>query len=166
MCTTPPLSCRTPSSSAASRGTKTKPSRPDGELDNGPIRRARQLCVERDVDVSVAHPVVVDIGPSVVLAHAAHAPTTPGPAVGSSISSGHESGTACDALDGPGSPRLVLVREPDQLGVERAHPQLSFGVRLVELAEPNRHVPTDDDGTPAGLDEDALVPVRVPGRWQ
>src|SRR5574337_755661 len=39
------------------------------------------------------------------------------------------------------SPRLVLVREPDQLGVERAHPQLAFGVRLVELAEPNRHVP-------------------------
>jgi hypothetical protein len=37
-----------------------------------------------------------------------------------------------DALDGAGSPRLVLVREPDQLGVERAHPQLAFGVRLIE----------------------------------
>ena len=34
----------------------------------------------------------------------------------------------------------MLVREPDQLGVERKHPQLAFGVRLVELAEPNRHV--------------------------
>ena len=32
----------------------------------------------------------------------------------------------------------MLVREPDQLGVERAHPQLAFGVRLVELAEPDR----------------------------
>src|SRR5438105_710132 len=45
-----------------------------------------------------------------------------------------------DALDGGGSPRLVLVREPDQLGVERAHPQLALGVRLVKLAEPNRDV--------------------------
>ena len=45
-----------------------------------------------------------------------------------------------DALDGAGSPRLVLVREPDQLGVERTHTQLALGVRFVELAEPNRHV--------------------------
>jgi len=29
----------------------------------------------------------------------------------------------------------VLVREPDQLGLEGADPQLSFGVRLVELAD-------------------------------
>ena len=58
------------------------------------------------------------------------------------------------------------MREPDKLGLERAHPQLSFGVRLVELAEPNRHVAADDERTPARLDEDALVPVRVPGRWQ
>jgi hypothetical protein len=35
----------------------------------------------------------------------------------------------------------VLVREPDQLGVERAHPQLAFGVRLVELAEPTATSP-------------------------
>src|SRR5207248_6884560 len=60
------------------------------------------------------------------------------------------------ALDGAGSPRLVLVREPDQLGVEPAHPQLAFGVRLVALAEPNRHVAADDDRTPAGLDDDHL----------
>src|SRR5262249_51861050 len=38
------------------------------------------------------------------------------------------------------SPRLLHVREPDQLRVERAHPQLAFGVRLVEPADPNRHV--------------------------
>src|SRR5512133_159427 len=61
-----------------------------------------------------------------------------------------------DALDRAGSPRLVLVREPDQLGIERAHQQLAFGVRLIELAEPNRHVAADDDRTPASLDDDHL----------
>src|ERR687897_2969834 len=54
------------------------------------------------------------------------------------------------------SPRLVRVSEPDQLGVEREHPQLAFGVRLVELAEPNRHVAADNDRTPASLDDDHL----------
>src|SRR5215207_11676480 len=54
------------------------------------------------------------------------------------------------------SPRLVLVREPDQLRVERTHPQLAFGVRLVELAEPHRDVAADDDRTPASLDDDRL----------
>ena len=58
--------------------------------------------------------------------------------------------------DGAGSPRLVRVREPDQLGVERAHSQLAFGVRLVELAEPDRHVAADNDRTPACLDDDHL----------
>src|SRR5689334_23871621 len=61
-----------------------------------------------------------------------------------------------DALDGAGSPRLVLVREPDQLGVERAHPQLAFGARLVELAKPNRHVAANEDRAPASLDDDDL----------
>ena len=60
------------------------------------------------------------------------------------------------ASDSACSPRLVLVREPDQLGAERAHPQLAFSVRLVELAEPHRHVAADDDRTPAGLDDDHL----------
>jgi hypothetical protein len=50
----------------------------------------------------------------------------------------------------------MLVREPDQLRVERAHPQLAFGVRLIELAEPNRHVAAHDDRTPAGPDDDHL----------
>src|SRR6266536_5470421 len=59
-------------------------------------------------------------------------------------------------LDGAGSPWLVLVREPDQLGVERAHPQLAFGVRLIEFDEPNRHVAADDDRTLARLDDDHL----------
>src|SRR6185295_72251 len=70
------------------------------------------------------------------------------------------------ALHGARPPGLVFVREPDELGLEGEHPQLAFGARLVELAEPNRHVAADDDRTPARLDEDALVAVRVPGRWQ
>src|SRR5262245_28443521 len=59
-------------------------------------------------------------------------------------------------LHGARPPRLVLVREPDQLGLERASPQLALGARLVELAEPNRHVAADDDRTPARLDDDHL----------
>ena len=58
----------------------------------------------------------------------------------------------------------MLVREPDQLGLERAHPQLAFGVRLVELAEPNRHVARDDDRTPASLDDDHLYAACVARR--
>src|SRR5690349_5379204 len=61
-----------------------------------------------------------------------------------------------DALAPAGLPRLVLVREPDQLGVERAHPQLAFGARLVELAKPNRHVAANDYRAPASLDDDHL----------
>src|ERR687888_73534 len=61
-----------------------------------------------------------------------------------------------DASDGAGSPWLVLVREPDQLGVERTHPQLAFGVRLVELAGPNRPGAPDDERTPASLADDHL----------
>src|SRR4051812_50219585 len=53
-----------------------------------------------------------------------------------------------------GSPWLVLVREPDRLGLERTHPQLAFGVRLVELAEPDRHLAAHDDPRAAGLGDD------------
>ncbi|HMK91699.1 MAG TPA: hypothetical protein VK576_01755, partial [Thermoleophilia bacterium] len=56
------------------------------------------------------------------------------------------------------------MREPDQPGAERTHPQLAFGVRLVELAEPNRHVAADDDRTPASLDDDHLRAACVAGR--
>jgi hypothetical protein len=45
----------------------------------------------------------------------------------------------------------VLVRGPDQLGVERAHPQLAFGLRLVELAAPDRHFSAGDHRTLATL---------------
>ena len=41
----------------------------------------------------------------------------------------------------------MLVGEPDELGLERAHPQLALGARLVELAEANGHVAADDDRT-------------------
>ena len=55
------------------------------------------------------------------------------------------------------------MREPDQLGVERKHPQLAFGVRFGELAEPDRHVAADDYRTPAGLDDDDLHAALWPG---
>src|SRR6266542_4977222 len=58
------------------------------------------------------------------------------------------------ALHDARPPGLVLVREPDELGLERAHPQLALGARLVELAEANGHVAADDDRTPARLDDD------------
>src|SRR3954452_12763920 len=66
--------------------------------------------------------------------------------------------------DGAGAPWLVLVREPDQLGVERTHPQLALGGRLVELSEPDRHVAADDDRTLAILDDDHLHSARVARR--
>ena len=39
-------------------------------------------------------------------------------------------------------------------GVERTYPQLAFGVRLVEFAEPHRDVAGDDDRAPASGDHD------------
>ena len=59
----------------------------------------------------------------------------------------------------------MLVREPDQLGLERAHSQLAFGARLVEFAEANRHVADDDDRTPACLNDDHLQPTCVDRPW-
>src|SRR3954454_12490306 len=50
-----------------------------------------------------------------------------------------------DASNGAGSPWLVLVREPDELGVERTHPQLAFGLRLLEPAAPHPPVAAADD---------------------
>ena len=70
---------------------------------------------------------------------------------------------AGDASDGSGPPWLVRVREPDELRVERTYQQLALGVRIVELAEPHRHVPADDDRTPAGLDDDHLRAGCGPG---
>jgi len=58
----------------------------------------------------------------------------------------------------------VHVREPDELGLGRAHPQLALGARLVELAEPNRHVAAYDDRTPASLDDDHLPAASVARR--
>jgi ribosomal protein S18 acetylase RimI-like enzyme len=53
----------------------------------------------------------------------------------------------------------VLVREPDQLGLERTHPQLTLGLRLVELLEPHRHVTADHDRMPARLDHALRTPI-------
>jgi hypothetical protein len=58
----------------------------------------------------------------------------------------------------------VLVREPDELGLERTHPQLALRARLVELAEANGHVAADDDRPPRGLDDDDLQAARVARR--
>ncbi len=41
-------------------------------------------------------------------------------------------------------PRLVLVREPDLLRVERPDQPLAFRARLVGLGEEDRHVAADD----------------------
>jgi hypothetical protein len=43
------------------------------------------------------------------------------------------------------------VREPDQPRGPAHVRAVAFGVRLLELAEPNRHVAADDDRTPASL---------------
>jgi hypothetical protein len=58
----------------------------------------------------------------------------------------------------------VLVREPDQLWVQREHPQLAFALRRFELPEPDRHVAADDDRAPARLDDDHLHPAGVARR--
>src|SRR5215510_7681705 len=62
------------------------------------------------------------------------------------------------------SPRLIRVREPNQFGGDRKHTQLAFGVRLVKLAEPNRHIPANDERTPASLDNNHLHPGCVARR--
>jgi hypothetical protein len=49
-------------------------------------------------------------------------------------------------------------------GSRREHAQLAFGVRLVELAEPHRHVAADDERAPACLDDDHLHAPRVTRR--
>ena len=46
------------------------------------------------------------------------------------------------------------MREPDELGVERPHQLLAFGVRLIELPEPNRDVAADDDRMRVSPDDD------------
>jgi len=54
-------------------------------------------------------------------------------------------------------PRLVLVRQPDQLGLQGAHPPLTFVVE-------HRHVAADDDSRTAGFNDDHLRTWRVAGR--
>ena len=62
-------------------------------------------------------------------------------------------GTSC-ALDGAGSPRLALVREPDRRGRAQG-PLPAFGGRSSN--SPNHtYVAADDDRVPASLDDDDL----------
>src|SRR5438093_12846692 len=67
------------------------------------------------------------------------------------------------ALHGGRPPGLVLVREPDELGLERAHPQLALRARLVELAEANGHVTADDAGRPPVSTTITCMPRVWPG---
>lgn len=48
------------------------------------------------------------------------------------------------------------MRQQDQFGVVGAHPQLSYGLRLVELAEGHRQVADDDHLVRSALDDDQL----------
>src|SRR5689334_11236041 len=67
-------------------------------------------------------------------------------------------------LRGAWPPGLVLVREPDELGLERTHAQLALSAGLIELAEPDRHIATDDDRPPVRLDDDHLHAARMSRR--
>jgi hypothetical protein len=62
-----------------------------------------------------------------------------------------------------GSPGVGGI-QPPFLRLCGSSPQLAFGVRLVELAEPNRHVAANDDRTIASLDDDHLQAARVARR--
>src|SRR5437763_4263119 len=85
-------------------------------------------------------------------------------AIAHRLSDGLARSLASDVLADLRPPRLVLVREPDQLGVERADQLLAFGARLVELAEEDGRVAGDDDRTPDRLDHDHLRARRVAWR--
>src|SRR5881275_2038370 len=49
---------------------------------------------------------------------------------------------------------------------EREHATLSLGRAAAELAEPYAHVASQNVCAGAGLDDDHLMPVRMPGRRQ
>src|SRR4051812_24213086 len=74
------------------------------------------------------------------------------------------SGAAAKASHGTRPPRLALVGEPDELGLESAHRQLALRAGLIELAEADGHVTADDDGRPARLNDDDLHTARVARR--
>ena len=68
------------------------------------------------------------------------------------------------ALHSARPPGLMLVGEPDDVGLHSAHPQLALRARLIQLTETDGHVTADDDRTPARLDDDHLQTARVPRR--
>jgi hypothetical protein len=67
------------------------------------------------------------------------------------------------ALHGARPPGLVLVREPDELGLERAHPQLALGARLLELAEPTATSRPRTTGRPPVSTATTCMPRVWPG---
>jgi hypothetical protein len=56
------------------------------------------------------------------------------------------------------------VREPDELGAQRTHPNLALGARLVELAKANSHITADDNRPASRLQDDHLQTTRVARR--
>jgi hypothetical protein len=71
-------------------------------------------------------------------------------------SPGHRDGVAGVHLVQAGPPRFVRVGEPDQFGIEGVNAPQAPGVGLLELAEPHRHIATDDDRAPTVADDDHL----------
>src|SRR6266511_4033862 len=61
--------------------------------------------------------------------------------------------------------RLRRVGEPRKRS-EREHATLSLGRAATELAEPYAHVASQNVCAGAGLDDDHLMPIRMPGRRQ
>src|SRR2546422_7410227 len=61
--------------------------------------------------------------------------------------------------------RLRRVGEPGKR-FEREHATLSLGRAAAELAERDGHVASENVCAGVGLDDDHLVPVRMPGRRQ
>src|SRR5438105_3918940 len=61
--------------------------------------------------------------------------------------------------------RPRCVGEPRRRS-EREHATLSLGRAAAELAERDAHVPAENVCAGVGLDDDHLMPVRMPGRRQ
>jgi hypothetical protein len=61
--------------------------------------------------------------------------------------------------------RPRLVGEPRSRS-QREDATLSLGRAALELAEPYAHVPSENVRAGVGLDDDHLMPVRMPGRRQ
>lgn len=78
----------------------------------------------------------------------------------------HRGGVSPDALRSAlpdGAPRLILMGKPYRFGVQVTDQPLALRDGLVQVAVEHRTVTTDDRGARAGVDDDHLGSVRVPG---